>query len=95
MLVMFVIRGMAWSPSFPRVKDEDIMNSLKGMDRDMDSPLEYKLQKYPELTRDRKICEKIIEVLHDHDNDKSIPLQETISDYSFSDVTSSSEYSVC
>ena len=93
MLVMFVIRGMAWSPSFPRVKDEDIMNSLKGMDRNVTSPLEYKLQKYPELSRDRKICEKILEVLRDHDNDKSIPLQETISDGSISsdDISSDEE----
>lgn len=26
MLVMFVIRGMACSPSFPKMKDENIMN---------------------------------------------------------------------
>ena len=37
------------------------------------------MQKYPELSRDREVCNKILEVLRDYNNDKSIPLRETIS----------------
>ena len=52
------------------MKDENIMNSLKGIFWDWDSSLEYKLQKYPELSRDREVCNKILEVLRDYNNDK-------------------------
>ena len=79
MLVMFVIRGMAYSTSFPRV-NESVMNSLKGTFYGQESYIEYKLKRYPEYSRDRDICERIITILRDHDNDKSIPVREAVSD---------------
>ena len=95
MLVMFVIRGMALSPSFPKVKDMKIINSLKGIIGDMEQHIGYKLGKYPELSRDRSICNMIITVLRDHDNDKSIPLFKSTSNSCYveaiSDGSSSSD----